>query len=231
MNRSLYIEKLVSYIGSREVKVLTGVRGAGKSSIFATFQQRLLYRGINSGNIIYIDFEQIEYGFITDSIALYEYITNKIKPNDEYYLILDEVQQVKDWQKVVIALKMDFNIDIYLSSSGRNLIDNEFRRQLKHKPIEIEVLPLSFKEYRNFTDPDGLKDIKESFDEYLEIWWNTCTAAIYQRCLLLNNGTRCLYTQQDSRQQFDSAIDENPLYRDGQNTFIQQYRQNLERDC
>ena len=167
MNRSLYIEKLVSYIGSREVKVLTGVRGAGKSSIFATFQQRLLYRGINSGNIIYIDFEQIEYGFITDSIALYEYITNKIKPNDEYYLILDEVQQVKDWQKVVIALKMDFNIDIYLSSSGRNLIDNEFRRQLKHKPIEIEVLPLSFKEYRNFTDPDGLKDIKESFDEYL----------------------------------------------------------------
>ena len=169
MNRPIYIEKLTGYIGSREVKILTGVRGVGKSSILATFRQRLSYRGINAGNIIYLDFEQMEYSFITDSVALYEYITNKIKLNDEYYLILDEVQQVKDWQKVVIALKMDFNIDIYLSSSGRNLIDDEFCRQLEHKPIEIEVLPLSFKEYRNFINTEGLKDTKEVFDDYLRL--------------------------------------------------------------
>ena len=167
LNRPLYIEKLMSYLGSREVKVLTGIRGAGKSSILSLFRQRLSYRGINSGNVIYIDFETTEFAFITDSVALYEYITDKIKPNDEYYLILDEVQWVKDWQKVVIALKLDFNIDIYLSGSGRNLIDDEFRGQFEYKPIEIEILPLSFKEYRNFNDPEGLKDIKEAFDEYL----------------------------------------------------------------
>ena len=168
INRPLYLDNLMGYLGSREVKVLTGVRGAGKSSIFDLFRQRLSYRGINSKNIIYIDFDMTAFGFITDSIKLYEYITDKLKPNNEYYLILDEVQRVKDWQKVIIALKLDFNVDIYLSGSGRNLIDNEFRKNLEHKIIEIEVLPLSFKEYRNFTDTESLQDTKEFFDDYLK---------------------------------------------------------------
>ena len=168
-DRMLYTEKLISYLGSREVKVLTGVRGAGKSSILALFRQILSDKGIGTEKIIYIDFEQIDFTFITDGVTFYEYITGIIKPQEQYFLILDEIYRVKDWQKVVIALKLDFNVDIYLSSSGRYLIDDEFRGQLEHKIIEIEVLPLSFKEYRNFTDPEGLKDIKESFNEYLRV--------------------------------------------------------------
>ena len=167
-DRPLYTEKLITYSGSREVKILTGIRGAGKSSIFSLFRQRLSDRGISADKIIYIDFEQAEFAFITNSVTFYEYITDIIQPKEQYFLILDEIYKVKDWQKVVIALKLDFNVDIYLSSSGHNIIDDEFREQLEHKVIEIEVLPLSFKEYRQFTNPGGLKDIKEAFEDYLK---------------------------------------------------------------
>ena len=161
IDRPLYIEKLISYMGSREIKALTGVRGSGKTSILNIFRQRLLNKGIIEDNIIYIDFEQPEFDFITDSIAFYEYITERLKQNEKYFLILDEVHNVKDWQKVVVALKLDFKIDIYLSSSGRNIINEESISQLEYKPIEIEVLPLSFKEYQEFTGSNKF------FDEYL----------------------------------------------------------------
>ena len=169
IERPLYTEKLMSYLGSREVKVLTGIRSVGKSSILNLFQQRLLNRDISADKIIYIDFEQTKFAFITDSVKFYEYITDIIKPKEQYYLILDEIYRVKDWQQVVIALKLDFNVDIYLSSSGRNIIDDDFRRQLEHKLIEIEVLPLSFKEYQTFTALNESQDIDKSFDDYISL--------------------------------------------------------------
>lgn len=168
IDRSLYTERLVTHIGSREVKALTGIRGAGKSSILTLLRQRLSDKGVSDDKILYIDFEQSDFAFIVDSIAFYEYITGIIQLEEQYFLILDEVHKVKDWQKVVIALKLDFNVDIYLSSSGRNIIDDEFRGQFEHKPIEIEVLPLSFKEYRQFTDSEKLQDIGKAFDDYLK---------------------------------------------------------------
>ena len=161
IDRSLYTEKLMSYIGSREIKSLTGIRGAGKTSILNIFRQKMLDRDISTDKIICIDFEQPEFAFITDSVVFYEYITERLNQNEQYFLILDEVHNVKDWQKVVVALKLDFKVDIYLSSSGRNIINEEFISQLEHKPIEIEVLPLSFKEYQKFTTAN------RSFDDYL----------------------------------------------------------------
>ena len=162
IDRTLYTEKLMSYVGSREIKALTGIRGVGKSSILNIFRQRLLDRGINKSNIMYIDFEQADFFFINDSIAFYEYITGKITQNEQYFLIFDEIHMIKDWQKVIIALKLDFKVDIYLSSSGRNIIDDDFCKQLEYRPIEIEVLPLSFKEYQEFSSED------KSFADYLK---------------------------------------------------------------
>ena len=167
IDRPLYTEKLLSYLGNHEIKILTGIRGAGKSSIFKLFLQRLSDRGISKDKIIYIDFEHFEFSFINDSVTFYEHITGNINPQDHYVLILDEIYQVKDWQSVIVALKLDFNVDIYLSSSGHNLIDDKFREQLEGKVIEIEVLPLSFKEYRKFNDSD--RDPSDIFNDYLKL--------------------------------------------------------------
>ena len=169
IDRPFYTEKLLAYTQKNEIKILTGVRGVGKSSILNLFRQMLLTRGIDENNIIRIDLESIEFCFTTNSTALYEFINNKINKSQKFYLLIDEVQRIQDWQMVITALKADFNIDIYISSSGSNLITQEFCQQLNHKPLEIHILPLSFKEYRNFYQTNDSMNIDELFSNYLRL--------------------------------------------------------------
>ena len=138
IERPIYTEKLLKLINHNEVKILTGVHGAGKSSIIKLFQQKLILRGVEYTNII------------SDINDLTE---NKKRT----YLFIDDIRQIKNWKKVISDLKLNFDVDIYINNSGKSVIDDELCQMLGHKPIEIEVFPLSFKESQSFL----------SFDEYL----------------------------------------------------------------
>ena len=167
-DRSLYTEKLLAYTQRNEIKILTGVRGVGKTTIINLFHQLLLTRGVDENNVIRIDLESIEFCFTTDGRALYEFISSKIAKSQKFFLLIDEVQRVSDWQIVIAALKDEFDIDIYITNSGSNIINEKLIKQLHHKPIEIHVLPLSFKEYKSFYNSDNSIDIDKLFSNYLK---------------------------------------------------------------
>lgn len=164
MDRPLYTNKLMNNIRNNQIKLLMGVRRSGKTSILSIFQNKLINSGVDPSNIIYIDFESGDYTFITESVSLYEFLTSRISQTNLTYLILDEVQRIKDWQKVITALKMDFNVDIYISLSRANNIS-----ELGKNVTKIEILPLSLKEYMQFRDipVEENSDNRAAFDEYL----------------------------------------------------------------
>ena len=165
IDRPHYTNKLMNNLRNNQIKLLTGVRHAGKSSILSIFQNKLINSGVEPEDIVYINFESGDYAFITESVSLYEFLTSKISQTKLTYLILDEVQRIKEWQKVIVALKMDFNVDIYISLSRASNLN-----ELGKAVINIEVLPLSFKEYQQFkgiTIEKG-SDKRTIFNEYTE---------------------------------------------------------------
>ena len=167
IDRPVYVDKLLQYRDRNEIKILSGVRGVGKSSILNLFRQKLIDEGVNIEDIIRVDLESAECCFISHAVTLYGFISDKIIIQDKkYFLLIDEVQRVKGWQKTIAALKSNFQVDIYLSNSGANVIDDSLCDKLKHRPIEIHVLPLSFKEYHNFFKSDSLP-IDKIFSDYL----------------------------------------------------------------
>ena len=162
INRASYIDKLMSNLRTNQIKILTGVRHAGKTSILSMFQDRLVSSSIATDDIIYIDFEGAGLSFITESATLYDFLTSRISQNELKYLIFDEIQGIKDWQKVILALKMDFNVDIYISLSRASGLS-----KLGKDVVKIEVLPLSFKEYQMFSASDEEQDKNKVLSDYL----------------------------------------------------------------
>ena len=168
IDRSLYTEQLLQSMNKNEVKILTGVRGVGKTSILNLFHQKLLENGVNSENIIRIDLESIEYNFTENGSILYDFINQKIKKDEKNFLLIDEIQRVQDWQSVIGTLKSESDIDIYISNSGKSIIDNNLIKTINHKPIEIHVFPLSFREYCKFHNFDESVDKEKLFNDYLK---------------------------------------------------------------
>ena len=167
MERPFYIKKLLDNMKYTEIKILTGVRGVGKSYILNLFYQKLIENGISSDNIIRIDLDSIEHCFISYTMTLYEFISDKIINTDRTFILIDEVQKIPNWYEPLAELKSNFNVDIYISSSGPNIIDNKCCEKLKHRPIEIEILPPSFREYQSFFKPESPEELNNLFDSYL----------------------------------------------------------------
>ena len=168
MDRSLYTERLLQSMNKKEVKILTGVRGVGKTSLLNLFHQKLLENGVKNENIIRINLESIEYNFTENGSILYDFINQKIKKEEKNFLLIDEIQRVDDWQSVIGTLKAESDIDIYISSSGKNIIDNKLIKKINHTPLEIQVFPLSFREYCKFHKSDESIDKEKLFADYLK---------------------------------------------------------------
>ena len=148
------------------IKVITGVRRSGKSTLMLMFKDYLLDNGINEENIIHINFESAIYDDIKNYKDLYKFVKEKIK-KDKMYLLLDEVQNVESWEKAINSFKVDFNIDIYLTGSNAYLLSSELSTLLSGRYIEIKMYPLSFKEYLVFNNYDN-NNLEEKFNEYLK---------------------------------------------------------------
>lgn len=169
INRESYITELTKYIDKPLVKVLTGIRRSGKSTILGLLRSALLQRNISEEQILFLNFESLSFSNFTDAKKLYEFIEDKMRHNKRYYIILDEIQEVKGWEKAVNSFLVDFNVDIYITGSNSHLMSSELATFLAGRYIEFNIFPLSFKEYLLFRSQRDVKmeDKYSEFERYL----------------------------------------------------------------
>ncbi len=164
--RNEYLSELQSFREKKLIKVITGIRRCGKSTLLLQYIDTLKRSGIKDNQIIHINFEALEYEDLLDYRKLYDYIKQRLRPNEYTYVFLDEVQKVKDFQKAVDSLYIQNFTDVYITGSNSDLLSSEIATLLTGRFVEIKLLPLSFKEY--FSVQDKNIDRDKLFFEYLK---------------------------------------------------------------
>ena len=165
IKREEYFEKLLKCKDKGLIKVITGVRRCGKSTLLLMYKDYLLENGVNDKHIIFINFEDLDNEELTDYKVLYKYINDLILDDDKYYIILDEIQNVKEFQKTIDSLYLKKNVDIYITGSNAYMLSSEIATLISGRYVQIEMLPLSYKEYREGTKGSGKE---ESLMSYIE---------------------------------------------------------------
>ena len=185
-NRDLYLQKLISFRDTEPVKVITGIRRCGKSSLLKLMADYLRSQGIENDQIIEINFESMKY-INMDANGLYDYVTGKVLSNKKMYLFFDELQKVHRWQDAINSFRVDFSCDIYITGSNAYLLSSEFSTYLAGRYIEIKMYPLSFKEFLSFhgyhiKERKNLlsnQTVKQVFDEKENIYDNDELFLVY----------------------------------------------------
>ncbi len=147
IKRVQYLNKLKAFKDHELIKVVTGIRRSGKSTLLMQFQEYLRTIGVEDDQIVSINFEDFDFIDITDSRKLYEYIKPLLIEGKPMYLFFDEIQHVNDFQRIIDSLYIKPNIDIYITGSNAQLLSGELATLLSGRYVEISILPLSFKEY------------------------------------------------------------------------------------
>ncbi|MDM8533595.1 ATP-binding protein [Clostridiaceae bacterium HSG29] len=166
--RDKYLDKIIQSKDNEFVKVITGVRRSGKSSLLILFKQYLLDNGIKENCIVEINYEKYEFDNLRDGKNLHDYIKGKIVKEARMYFLIDEVQEVEEWAKVINSIRVSFNVDIYVTGSNSKMFSGENMTYLSGRYIELKVLPLSFSEFLRFKEYSE-NNLEKYFDEYLRI--------------------------------------------------------------
>jgi len=164
IERNEYLDILKRFKDKELIKVITGIRRCGKSTLLEIYKDYLLNCNIKKEQIISINLEDLKYNFIDDYMSLYKYINNQLKGEKKYYIFIDEVQRVNEFQKAIDSLYIKKNVDLYITGSNANLLSSELATLLSGRYIEIKMLPLSFKEYMS-AYPNLTKD--ELYQKYI----------------------------------------------------------------
>lgn len=147
--RDLYLRKLIAFQDTEPVKIITGIRRCGKSSLMKLMIQYLRDSGISEEQIIEMNFESMEYREMTVQ-DIYNYVKDRIPQNKRVYLFFDEIQRITRWQDAINSFRVDFDCDIYITGSNAYLLSGEYATYLAGRYIEIKMLPLSFAEFIDF---------------------------------------------------------------------------------
>ena len=162
--RDEYLEKLIRFKDKDLIKVVTGIRRCGKSTLFDLYEEYLKNNGIDTSHIIRINLEDVDYHDILDDyVKLYNKVMEQVKDNDMYYVFLDEVQKVNSFQEACDGLYIKKNIDLYITGSNSNLLSGELATLLSGRYVEIKMLPLSFKEYVNDSKSDSIERLYQKY--------------------------------------------------------------------
>lgn len=149
--RERYMSQIRDFMDKPVVKIITGMRRCGKSTLLELTRQELLARGVSKENIVYINFESLRYEALKDYKTLYAELSERgEKADGKLYVLLDEVQEVNAWEQVINSLRVDFNCDIYVTGSNAKLLSGELATLLAGRYVEIRVYPLDFQEYLDF---------------------------------------------------------------------------------
>ena len=172
LKRDEYIKQIVPFIDKDVIKVLTGIRRSGKSVMLKLLMEELKNRGINEKQFIYINFENLKYRNLKNYERLYDFILNKVDDKyKSYYIFLDEIQEVEEWEKCVNSLRVDedLNFDIYITGSNAKLLSGELSTYLAGRYIEFVVYPFSFKEFFEIIQEKNQEiKVKEAFQKYVK---------------------------------------------------------------
>ena len=164
VQRKEYLDTLKRWREKQIIKVVTGVRRCGKSTLFSLYINYLIDTGVSKNQIIYVNLEEIEHENLLDYKALYDYIKERLVKGKCTYIFIDEVQQCKFFEKAVDSLYIKENVDLYITGSNAVMLSGELATLLSGRYIEISMLPLSFTEYLDFSKE---KDIRTAFNDYL----------------------------------------------------------------
>jgi len=145
--RETYLSQLRQLRDRHLIKVITGIRRSGKSTLLEQFRDELLATGVEQEQVIFLNFEELETKELTDYNVLYTYVTTKLQSKAMNYVFLDEIQNVKDFEKAVDSLYIKKNVDLYLTGSNAFMLSGELATLLSGRYISINVLPFSFQEY------------------------------------------------------------------------------------
>ena len=164
IERPDYLQKLIDFKEKNLIKVVTGIRRCGKSTLFELYQEYLLKEGVLPEQIVSINFEDMDYDELTDYRVLYKYIKERLLPDKTVYIFLVEIQNVENFQKAVDSLYIKKNTDIYITGSNAYMLSGELATLLSGRYVEISMLPLSFQEYMQTISNDS--NLERSFREY-----------------------------------------------------------------
>lgn len=167
LKRDYYLDKLIASKDLNLIKVITGVRRCGKSILLQQFKEYLINENIDEKNIIYMNFESAEWYDIKNYRDLYDYIIKR-KNDGKNYILLDEVQNIKNWERAVNSLIVDIDCDIYITGSNAYLLSSELTTLLAGRILTIKLYPFSFKEYINAYPFREDEDKYDKFDKYLK---------------------------------------------------------------
>ena len=184
--RDLYLDKLIAFQDTEPIKVVTGIRRCGKSSLLKLMAAHLRGNGVSDEQIIEMNFESYEFLKMTAD-ELYRYVKERVLPDRRIYLFFDELQRMDGWENAVNSFRVDFDCDIYITGSNAYLLSSEYSTYLSGRCVEIKMLPLSFAEFVDFygftiktvksalggqkkkaVDQDGTQyELREIFDAYM----------------------------------------------------------------
>ena len=168
INRPEYLNQLIQHRDVDLVKIVTGIRRCGKSSLLDLFHQYLSDSGVPDVNVIHMNLESLRYRNLTNYLSFYDYVSERIPKSGKTYLIFDELQAVEHWEKAIESFRLDFDVDIYITGSNAYLLSTEFSTLLSGRYVEIRMLPLSFKEFLAFYEFAPSVTTEEKFQRYLQ---------------------------------------------------------------
>ncbi|WP_020225328.1 ATP-binding protein [Holdemania massiliensis] len=162
--RPIYVEKIMTYVNAPFIKILTGIRRCGKSTILKMLIDEMKKKGIRENQILHYSFDSLEYEDIKTAKALFSHLKQHLSSEGKTYLFLDEIQEVKSWEKVVNSLMTDYDVDIYVTGSNSRMMSSEISTYLTGRYIAFRIYPLSFSEYMIFR-----KEYAEVLDLHAEL--------------------------------------------------------------
>lgn len=168
INRPEYLNQLIQNKDVDLVKIVTGIRRCGKSTLLDLFHQYLSGNGVSDSHIIHMNLESLRYRDLLDYLSFYDYVSARIPKTGKAYLIFDELQNVEHWEKAIESFRLDFDADIYITGSNAYLLSTEFSTLLSGRYVEIRMLPLSFKEFLTFYEFEPSVTVEEKFQKYLQ---------------------------------------------------------------
>lgn len=145
--RERYLQRIRPFYDSEMVKVITGIRRCGKSTLMQQIIAEIQQQDVAHDHIIYINFENYKYRKISNPDALYEYVENKIKDDKKYYLFIDEIQNVPEFELVINSFRATHNISIFITGSNSKLLSGELATHLSGRTLSFRIMPFCFKEF------------------------------------------------------------------------------------
>ena len=165
IERGEYLSKLKKFRDKKLIKVVTGIRRCGKSTLMEIYRDWLINQGVSSERIVFISFEDYDYFSLRDPQNLYGYVKDRLSETEMTYLFFDEIQHVKDFPDVINSLNLKPNTDIYLTGSNAYMLSSELATLISGRYVEISMLPLSFREYVEAIG--GQNSLQDSYNQYV----------------------------------------------------------------